>query len=156
MPEQLSQILINHRGERGATIPILQKVQEEFGYLPEEAISEIAKFLGISENEIYGVASFYAQFRFKRPGEHTVRVCEGTACHVAGSQKILEEAERQLKIKPGETTPDYKFGLDRVACFGSCALAPVVVVDKTVHAKMTALKVKEILAKYSASLEGSK
>ena len=148
MRERLSQILAPYRGQRGTLIPVLQKVQEELGYLLEEAISEIADFLGLTKSEVYGVASFYAQFRFERPGEHIIKVCEGTACHVGGSQRILEAVERELNIQPGGTTKDYKFSLERVACVGCCALAPVMTVDDTVNAKMTIDKAKKILAKY--------
>lgn len=148
MNERLSQILAPHQGRRGALIPVLQKVQEEVGYLPEEAVSEIAYFLGVSETEVYGVASFYAQFRFERQGEHTIKVCQGTACHVRGGRRILEAVKRELGIQPGGTTEDYKFSLERVACFGSCALAPVVVVDKTVYGRMTTAKARKILAEY--------
>jgi len=148
MGEQLLPILAPYRGRRGALIPVLQKVQEEIGYLPEEAVSEIAYFLAVSESEVYGVASFYAQFRFIRQGEHTVKVCQGTACHVRGGRRILETMERELGIQPGETTEDYKFSLERVACFGSCALAPVMVVDKTVYGKMTTAKARQVLAGY--------
>ena len=148
MPEPLSRVLAPFRGQRGALIPVLQKVQEELGYLPEEAISEIASFLGLTKNEIYGVASFYAQFRFERQGEHIIRACQGTACYVRGGQRISEAVERELSIQPGGTTEDYKFSLERVACFGSCALAPVMVLDKTVYGKMTTAKVRQILAEY--------
>jgi len=148
MGEQLLPILAPYRGQRGALIPVLQKVQEEIGYLPEEAVSEIAYFLGVSESEVYGVASFYAQFRFIRQGEHTVKVCQGTACHVRGGRRILETVERELGIQPGETTEDYKFSLERVACFGSCALAPVMVVDKTVYGRMTTAKARKTLAEH--------
>ena len=148
MRQRLSSVLAPYRGQKGATIPVLQKAQEELGYLPEEAISEIANFLGLSKNEIYGVASFYAQFRFERQGEHTVKVCQGTACHVKGSHRILEEVETELGIQPGGTTNDYKFSLERVACVGCCALAPVMLVDSTVHAKMTIAEAKKILKKY--------
>jgi NADH-quinone oxidoreductase subunit E len=145
LPERLSQILAPYKGQKGASIPILQRVQEEFGYLPEEVIPEIAKFSGLSKNEIYGIATFYAQFRFERPGEHTIKVCQGTACHVKGSHRILEEVEDELSIQPGETTKDYKFSLERVACVGCCALAPVMLVDNVVHAKMTIAEAKKIL-----------
>ncbi len=148
MRERLSGVLAPYRGQKGATIPVLQKVQEELGYLPEDAITEIAKFLGLSENEVYGVASFYAQFRFERQGEHVMRVCQGTACHVRGGRRILETVESELGIQSGETTDDYKFSVERVACFGSCALAPVMVVDKTVYGRMTTAKTRKILAPY--------
>ena len=148
MHERLLPVLAPHRGQRGALIPVLQKVQEEIGYLPEEAISEIAKFLGLTKNEVYGVASFYAQFRFERQGEHRVKVCQGTACYVRGGRRILETVEQELGIQPGGTTEDYRFSLERVACFGACALSPVTVIDNTVYAKITTAKVKKLLAEY--------
>lgn len=148
MHDQLAEIFKEYKGEKGPVIPVLQKVQEKLGYLSEEAISEIAKFLRMSETEIFGVASFYAQFRFTRSGEHSVKVCLGTACHVRGGERILDGVKRQLGIKPAETTADYKFSLERVACFGSCALAPVMVVDKNVYGRLTTAKVKGILSKY--------
>ena len=148
MPKQLSEFLAPYRGQRGATIPVLQKVQEELGYLPEEVISEIANFIGLTKNEIYGVASFYAQFRFERQGEHSVKVCQGTACHVRGGRRILEAVEQELDIQPGETGKDYKFSLERVACFGCCALAPVMVVNKAIYGRMTTTKTRQILAEY--------
>lgn len=149
MSERLSAVLVPYRGQKGATIPVLQKAQEELGYLPEEAITEIADILGLTENEVYGVASFYAQFRFERQGEHTIKCCQGTACYVQGGRKILEAVEQELGIQSGKTTTeDYKFSLEKVACFGSCALAPVIVVDKTVYGRMTPAKAREILAEY--------
>lgn len=151
MQKPLAKILASHPKERRALIPLLQNIQEEFGYIPEEAVSGVARFLGLSPNQVYGVASFYAQFRFTRQGEHVVKVCQGTACHVRGSERILETVARELGIKRGETTPDYKFSLERVACFGCCALAPVVVVDKTVHGKMTPSKARELIEKIERS-----
>ncbi len=148
MHERLSQVLAPYRGQRGATVPVLQKAQEELGYLPEETISEIANFLGLSKNEVYGVATFYAQFRFERQGEHTIKVCEGTACHVRGGPRISEAMELELGIQSGETTKDYKFSLERIACFGCCALAPVMVIDKTVYGKMNPAKARKTLAEY--------
>ncbi len=148
MHSKLAEIMGPHQGEKGALIPILQGVQEELGYLPEEAVPEIATFLGISESEIYGVATFYAQFRFTPRGKHTVNVCLGTACHVRGGERILEAVERELSIKPGGVTENLQFGLERVACFGSCALAPVMVVGKNVYGRMTTSKAKEIIGKY--------
>ncbi len=148
LSEQLARVLAPYRGQKGATIPALQKVQGELGYLPEEAISEIANFLSLSKNEVYGVATFYAQFRFERQGEHVVRVCQGTACHVRGSPRIVETLEGELGIHPGETTRDYRFTLEGIACFGSCALAPVMVVDKTIYGRMTTTKARQILEEY--------
>jgi len=148
VPNELAEIVAEYEGERGALIPILQKAQERFGYLTEEAISEIAKFSRMSESEIFGVASFYAQFYFTRRGEHTVKVCLGTACHVRGGERILDEVKRELNVESGGTTEDYKFSLERVACFGSCALAPVMVIDKDVYGRITIAKAKDILAEY--------
>ena len=149
MEERVAGILKSYEGnKKGTLIPILQKIQGEFGYLPEETIPQVARFLGISKNEIFGVATFYAQFRFTRPGEHMIKVCLGTACHVRGGSRILDAVQEDLKIKPSETTADYKFSLERVACFGCCALAPVLVVDDAVHSKVTPPKVKEILSAY--------
>ena len=148
VPGELAEILAEYQGEKGALIPILQKVQEKLGYLSEEAISEVAKFSRISESEIFGVASFYAQFYFTRRGEHTLKVCLGTACHVREGERILDELKRELEVESGGTTKDYKFSLERVACFGACALAPVMVIDKDVYGRMTIAKAKDILAEY--------
>lgn len=148
VPAELAEILAEYKGEKGALIPILQKVQEKFGYLSKEAISEIAKSCRMSESEVFGVASFYAQFYFTRRGQHTVRVCLGTACHVRGGEKILDGVKRQLGIESGGTTEDYKFSLERVACFGSCALAPVLVINKKVYGRMTVAKSKETVNQY--------
>ena len=128
-------------------ISILQKVQEEFGYLPQDQIHQISKHLRISMSKIYGVATFYAQFRFTKLPRHIIKVCLGTACHVRAGEKILGVLERELNIACGETTSDYRFGLERVACFGCCALAPVVVVDNKVYSRMTPEKILPILKK---------
>ena len=148
MHQRLSSIITAYEGERGALIPVLQKVQEELGYLSEEAISEIAHFLHASDSEVYGVASFYTQFRFEQRGKHTIKVCQGTACHVLGGSQLLAAVERELGIQAGNTTEDYKFSIERVACFGSCALAPVMVVDKTVYGRVTPAKARQILSEY--------
>ncbi|MBI4333964.1 MAG: NADH-quinone oxidoreductase subunit NuoE [Chloroflexi bacterium] len=148
MTAELKEILSAYEGQKGAVIPVLQKTQEKLGYLSPEAISEIARALNTSPNEIFGVATFYAQFRFTRPGKHFVHVCLGTACHVRGAGTILENVERELAVEAGGTTKDYRFSLDKVACFGSCALAPVVVVDKDVYGRMTTTRIKEILKNY--------
>jgi NADH-quinone oxidoreductase subunit E len=123
-------------------------MQEEFGYLSEEAIGQLERLMNISANEIYGVATFYTQFRFSPPGEHTIRVCQGTACHVRGGYLILKQLQRHLGIKAGQTTADGKFDLERVACLGCCALAPVVAVDGKVHAAVTTKKIPSILSQY--------
>jgi len=148
MRDRLSPILEGHRGHRESLIPVLQKVQGELGYLPEEAVSEIAHFLGLSSSDIFGVASFYAQFRFERQGEHTVKVCQGTACHVRGAKRIMEAVAQELGIEPGGTTEDYKFSLEQVACFGCCALAPVMVTDDQVNGRMTTSDARKVLENY--------
>lgn len=148
MSEELKEILAAYQGQKGAVIPVLQKSQEKLGFLSPEAITEIARALNTSENEIFGVATFYSQFRFTRPGKHGVHVCLGTACHVRGGENVLDAVERELGIMAGQTSKDFKFSVDKVACFGSCALAPVVVVDKDVYGRMTTTKIKDILKKY--------
>jgi NADH:ubiquinone oxidoreductase subunit E len=145
MTKELQKTLKSYGQDRDSLIPILQSVQEKFGYVSEQSVTGIASYLNISESTIYGVATFYTQFRFTRPGDHIIRVCQGTACHVRGAQRIMNEVVKHLGIKPGETTPDYKFSLERVACFGSCALSPVVVADNRVYGRMTAQKTKQVL-----------
>ena len=143
--EQLDDILSRYDGESSDLIPILQEAQERFGYLPTEVMQWIAKFLRLPESNVFGVATFYAQFKFTPVGKRIVKVCRGTACHVRGGARILNEVERHLGIKPGETTDDLEYSLETIACFGSCALAPVVVIDKTVYGRMTTKKVAEVL-----------
>jgi len=136
-------------------IAILQEIQERHGYLSEEALRTLAATSGVSENEIYGVATFYAQFRFQPPAEHTIHVCQGTACHVRGGDQLLHDFEERLSIKAGETTPDRKFGIERVACVGCCALAPVVLVDGQVRAGMKPKMVRGLLSKLGHKREGA-
>ena len=144
--EQLDELLSPYSGERGDLIPILQEVQERLGYLPREVMQKIAKFLSLPESTVYGVSTFYAQFKFVPTGKRIVKVCRGTACHVRGAGRILGAIERKLGIKPGETTDDLEYTLETIACFGSCALAPVIVIDKNVYGRMTTTKVGQILA----------
>ena len=148
MSSNISDILCNFKKEKGSLISLLQQVQSGLGYLSPEAITEISLFTGLSESYIFGVASFYSQFYFTRRGRHTVKVCLGTACHVRGGQGILDEISRHLGAESGATTEDDRFSLERVACFGSCALAPVMVVDNDVYGRMTAAKAKQILERY--------
>ena len=145
---RIKDILKRHPANRGSLIPVLQDVQEDFGYLSEEAVEELAQLMDISANEIYGVATFYTQFRFSPPGRHTIQSCQGTACHVRGGQQILKELEQRLGITAGQTTADGNFDLERLACLGCCALAPVVAVDGKVHASMTAKKIPAMLSQY--------
>ena len=141
----LEDILANYGRERDNLIPLLQEVQERFHYLSSEAVQAVAEHLSLSENDVYGVATFYAQFRFVPPGLHHIKVCEGTACHVRGSDRILDAICRSTGLEPGQTSEDGQFSLERVACFGSCALAPVVVVDDKVYGRMTAAKTNKLI-----------
>ena len=143
--EELSAILSQYSGEKSDLIPILQEAQQRFGYLPGEVMQEIAKFLRLPESIVYGVATFYAQFKFTPTGRRTVKVCRGTACHVRGGARILREVEKRLGIKSGETTDDLEYSLETIACFGSCALAPVTVIDRNVYGRMTTTRVGQVL-----------
>lgn len=145
--EQTRDVLGRYRGERDELIPILQDIQDVFGYLPSDAMREAARFLRVPEAVVYGVATYYAQFYLTRQGKHKIKICQGTACHVRGARRIMDAVTRKLGIGPGETTPDYRFSLERVACFGSCALAPVVVVNGKVNGRMTPRKALELLEK---------
>ena len=145
MKERLEAIFSSYNGEAGELIPVLQHVQEELGYLPEEAITEIARFIGVSESRVFSVATFYSQFRFTPTGRNRVMVCRGTACHVRGGEKILAEMEKQLGIKEGETTPDMEFSLETVACIGACGLAPTMMINKNTYGHLTPDKISGIL-----------
>ena len=142
--QKLGDILSQYRGESSDLIPILQATQERFGYLPEEVMSGIAKFLRLPPSTVYGVSTFYAQFKLTPTGKKIVKVCRGTACHVRGADRILQEIENRLGIKPGETTDDLEYTLETVACIGACALAPTIVINTDVHGKMSTMKVREI------------
>ncbi len=146
--QNLQTIFDGHTTEEGELIPILQEVQETFGFLSTGAVEEVADYLRMTESHIYGVASFYSQFRFTPRGRHSITVCLGTACHVKSGEILAEALERELEIETGECTPDGRFDLNRVACLGCCALAPVVKVDEDVYSNVTVIKLKEILEKY--------
>jgi NADH-quinone oxidoreductase subunit E len=139
--------------KRENLIPILQQIQEEFGYLPPDAMLEVARLLNIPEIDVYSVATFYNQFRLTPPGKHSVRVCMGTACHVKGGHITLAAWQRRLKIESGQTTPDREFDLDTVACVGCCAMAPVTVVDKKVEARADPTRVDGILLQFQLQKE---
>ncbi len=147
MEYSLSKILSSYQRTQDELIPILQKVQAEFGYLPEEAMNKVAEFCRVAESKVFGIASFYAQFRFVPLGRTQVTTCRGTACHVRGAPQILDEVKRQLGIEEGETTPDLEYSLETVACIGCCALAPCLVINGKVESKMTPKKVKELFTK---------
>jgi NADH:ubiquinone oxidoreductase subunit E len=145
---KLNQILSRFEGKRDDLITILQETQEEFRYLPEEAMDRIAKFLNISVTEVYGVASFYALFRLEPSGKKTCRVCRGTACHVRGGANILRQVEKRLGVKAGETTKDMEYTLETVACIGACALAPNISIDKETHGLVNSEKLEEVFGDY--------
>jgi len=143
--EKLEDIFSRYKGERQELIPVLQETQAKFRYLPAVAMREISKFLQIPESSVYGVSTFYAQFKLTPLGKKVIRVCRGTACHVRGSAKVLAEIEKQLGIKAGETTEDMEYTLETVACIGACALAPTMTIDSETYGKMTTKKVAEVL-----------
>ena len=151
--QKTGQTLRRFGKKRGNLIPILQKVQERLGYLPREAMIEIARFLNIPEIEVYGVVTFYNQFRFNPPGRHSIRVCLGTACHMKGGYITLDAWKRRLSIDRGETTPDREFDLDTVACVGCCTMAPVTVVDNKPEGKVEPTKVDGILLAFKLQNE---
>jgi NADH-quinone oxidoreductase subunit E len=140
----VDEILKSFTGKKEELIPILQQTQQALGYLPAAAMKRIAGFVRVPESTAFGVATFYAQFKFVPSGRNLVRVCRGTACHVKGGSRILREVEKRLGIKPGESTPDYEYSLETVACIGACALAPTMTVNNETHGEMTTKKVAEI------------
>ena len=143
--DQLTEIFQKFEGRPEDLIPVLQRVQATLGYLPEKALLEIAYKMALPSAKVFGVATFYTQFRLQPVGKHIIRVCRGTACHVRGSGRILKGIQAQLKIVPGGTTKDRLLTLETVACFGSCALAPVVVIDDAVHGRMNSSKTQKFL-----------
>jgi NADH-quinone oxidoreductase subunit E len=146
--ERLNEILSSCAGKEEELIPVLQQVQQVFGYLPEPAMKRIARFLRLPESTVFGVGTFYAQFKLVPSGRNIIRVCRGTACHVRGGARILREVEKHLGIKPGESSPDLEYCLETVACIGACALAPTMVVNKETHGQMTTKKVAEVLEQF--------
>ena len=160
MPEVeglFNEIRKEFKGRPDELIPMLQRVQRTLGFLPEQALLEIARLTGLSAARVFGTATFYAQFRFQPVGKNIIRVCRGTACHVKGSNRILETIEEHLQVTPGQITPDGLFTIETVACFGSCALAPIMVINDSVYGSLNrsrALKLlDEIRVKEEASTE---
>lgn len=129
-------------------ISILQYCQGCSGYVSRDAVRQIADYLGISEAHVYGVASFYTQFRFEKPGDHQIRICLGTACHVQSGEILSEEIQKIIGIGPGQISPDHKFEFHEVACLGCCAQAPVVEIDGRIYGKMTRRRLQKVLAAY--------
>ena len=152
----LNEILSSYQGKNEELIPMLQQVQQAFGYLPEPIMKKIAKFLQLPESTVFGVGTFYAQFKLVPSGRNIIRVCRGTACHVRGGARILREVEKRLGIKPGESTPDLEYSLETVACIGACALAPTMVVNNETHGQMTTKKAAEILEQFKGKYDGEK
>ena len=138
---------------KGDLIPVLQMIQKKYSYLSMDAIKLVAGHTGTTPSEVYGVATFYNQFKFNPPGKHQIKVCLGTACHVKGGDIILENFERKLGIKYGETTPDREFSVERVACVGCCALAPVAIIDEETLGGMAPSKVEGILLGFQIEKE---
>ncbi|MEG3225163.1 MAG: NADH dehydrogenase [Methanobacteriales archaeon Met13] len=151
MKKDLNEILSAYNGEKSDLIPILQEIQSNQGYLSDGTMKEVSIFTGVPESEIYGVATFYTQFRFTPKGKKHIMVCKGTTCHVKGAPQIVEGMERHLGIKEGETTPDLEYSLESVRCVGNCARAPCALVNEEVESKITLRGVKRIFRKYKKS-----
>jgi NADH-quinone oxidoreductase subunit E len=147
-PKKVNSFINKYSYDKNALITILQDVQAEYNYLPRKALIIVSQTLKVPLIDIISVATFYSAFSLEPRGEHTVTVCMGTACHVRGGPKILEEFERRLKIEAGHTTEDRQFSLESVACLGCCAIGPVVVIDNDYHAQTTIRKVQPILKRY--------
>ena len=145
MEQRLSSVLSSFEGNKAELIPILQHVQAEFGFLSEQAMADIARFVRVPESSVYAIATFYSQFRFTPIGRKHILVCRGTACYVRGASRIQEAIENHLGITEGETTEDMEYSLETVACIGACGLSPCIMVNKKVEAKMTSKKIAEVL-----------
>jgi NADH-quinone oxidoreductase E subunit len=143
--------LWKYQGEMGALIPLLQSAQGTYGYIPESAIDHISEVVGIPAADIYGVITFYSQFRLKPMGKNIIKICDGTACHVNASTAILRTVEDELKVNGDETTEDGLFTLQKVACLGCCSLSPVIMINDETHGKLTPKKVTKLLKEYRES-----
>lgn len=150
MGEDINEILLHYKGEKSDLIPILQEIQSNFGYLSEDAILQVSKYTRVPPSEIYGVATFYTQFRFSPIGKKHIMVCKGTACHVLGASQIIEGIERHLGIKEGEVTFDMEYSLESVGCLGCCALAPCAMVNNDVESKITLRDIRKIFKRKKA------
>ena len=146
--DKLDEILANHAGQQGSLIAVLQETQEEYGYLSRDNLFRISEALKIPFARVFGVATFYAQFHLSPRGKHIVRVCLGTACHVRGGENVLEAVSDALGVAAGETTPDLKFTLEKVACLGACGLSPAMMIDDKTYGRLTTKRVVEILRSY--------
>jgi len=148
MDSTLGKIIEEYQGKPGEIISVLEKIQEVYGYLPQEVLKEVSEKLQVHLSRLFSLATFYSAFTLKPRGEHMVHVCLGTACHVRGAPKIVDELSRLLGIKPSDTTEDMKFTLETVRCIGCCSLAPVLKVDKDIYGYNTMDKMPKILVKY--------
>jgi len=146
--KKIKSILARYYGDAGMLVAILQDVQAEYNYLPKEALVLVGEGLDVPLSQVYSVASFFKAFSLKPRGRHLINVCLGTACHVRGAGKVLDEIEREINIKSGETTEDLRYTLETVNCVGACALGPIVVIDGTYSGQMTGSKVKPLLESY--------
>lgn len=146
-------IIAGFAGQRGSLITVLQAIQEAYGYLPRESLIEVASGLGTTQSQVFGVATFYAQFYLERRGRHIVKTCDGTACHVRGGNRLIETVTKELGIGPGETSPDYNFTYEVVYCLGSCGLSPVAVVDGQIIGRLTPVRLTQILRRMLQSPE---
>ncbi len=146
--KQYTELFATFKGIEDDLLPILLRIQEQDGYISEAAVRQISRFLRISENQVYGVASFYPKYRFGEPGRHSVKVCMGTACHVRGGRNLADAVSTQLGIELGQTTPDGRFDFRRVTCLGCCTLGPVVQIDEDIHERVMVIGLKETLKKY--------
>jgi len=146
--ETITEIIGKYEADQSSLIAVLQDIQEHFGYLPKETLTQVSKELNVPLSRVLSLATFYSAFSLQPKGKNPINVCMGTACHVRGAQPVLEAIERELGIKEGETTEDLKFSLDTVRCVGCCGLAPVVMVGEDVHGKISQSKVSKVLNKY--------
>lgn len=149
MNQEVNRIIKKYNNEKSQLISILQDIQQEYGYLQEDVLSYVSKSMSIPYKQVYGVATFFKAFSLTPRGKHKICCCVGTACHVRGAEKIVDEFKRKLKIKEGETTPDKKFTLDVVNCVGACALGPVVIVDNKYYGGMSTKKISSILKNFN-------
>jgi NADH:ubiquinone oxidoreductase subunit E len=148
MVEDIKEILTGHPLNQESLIPVLQQVEERFGYIPEEVIPLVAEALGVSSSQVQGVITFYSQFHTKPRGRNLVKVCRGTACHVRGGRGVLRVVQKKLELEDGETAEDFSFSLETVAWLGACALSPVLVINKNYYGKMNPRRVEVVLDKY--------
>ena len=146
--QRVNELIEPFLGKKGMVIPVLQCLQEEYGYLPRPVVEQVSKRMRIPLSKLYGVITFYAQFKLSPRGKYIINVCKGTACHIQGSPKIAERIQEILGIESGETTPDLKFTLEEVACIGACALAPVITINDNPHGRLSPDVIQEILDSY--------